>query len=71
MTGTYRQLIADIAETAARRTLARAGTTEPTTEQLAESTRCALRHLVPVLQREQPHLFTALLDELRTARQPA
>lgn len=67
----YQHLVTGIARTAAIRTLARAGVTDPTDEQLASSTRCALRHLVPILQHEQPTLFAALLTELRTARQPA
>lgn len=67
---TYRQLVIDMAACAGRRTLARAGVTEPTDEQTTAATRCALRHLLPVLQIDQPDLFDALHTEHHALKEP-
>lgn len=64
MTTTYRELITDLAQQAAVTTLTKAGNTNPTTADIAAATRCALRHLLPILQAGQPELFTALHTEL-------
>lgn len=65
MTGPYQQLLNDLANEAALNALAKSGVQNPTTQQLHDATRCAKRHLLPVLQIEQPDLFTGLLHELR------
>lgn len=68
MAKTYRQRIEEIAETAARKTLNRAGVTNPTPEQQRTAQRCAMRHTLKELADTRPDFLHGLHAELAAAR---
>ncbi len=74
MAHTYRnqlEHLEDIADQAARNTMARAGTINPTPEQQRAAQRCAMRHLLQHLAATNPTRLRALRDELRARAVPA
>lgn len=64
MARTYQNVLDDIAVTAARNTLARAGVIEPTHDQQRAAIRCAKRHALQRIAAENPTFLRRLRDEL-------